>query len=476
VGKRRSDALFFVLEALFVADHRLSSSNISRVAKDDMKKLTKDRVSQIKDDLVASKGRSQTSIANKHNVSRSTVSDIWTGRIHKNVPWSDDYIPVPNKKGGQHKQKEECNPTDERILELESELIHVTEERNREKSKYKASAKSQGIFRAIVKEMDSRIQPFKSLPPVYSPNRKKDVITEHAVMHLSDGHHDQVVTPEECGGLENYNFPISCARAERYVDTVIDWTQDTLSPKFHFTDLWVLAYGDHTSGEIHGHVNRSYFRNQFKNSFAIGQLHGLMYRDLSPYFKRVHVVYLSGNHGRRSPKKDFHGAQDNWDYLVAETARMYCRDLTNIEFLVPDAWSVNLDINGVGFNLSHGDDVRGNLGIPFYGMVRRQKGLIALGAVQGGPNIRYFCMGHHHVAATLSDVNGELLVNGAWTGTDSYAFNSFSGYREPAQWLHGCNPKYGITWRMNVKLKHGAECDGPKRYKIDGGRDVGPLR
>jgi hypothetical protein len=28
---------------------------------------------------------------------------------------------------------------------------------------------------------------------------------------------------------------------------------------------------------------------------------------------------------------------------------------------------------------------------------------------------------------------------------------------------------------MNVKLKHPDELNGPKRYKIDGGRDVGPL-
>ncbi len=441
-----------------------------------MARSSDNKLAEIKVDLVANKGRNQAAIAKKHGVSRSTVSDMWTGRIHTDIPWPNDHIPVPNKKGGQHKVQEECNPTDERIMELESELIHVTEERNREKAKYKASAKSQGIFKAVVKEMETRIHPFKTVPKIYTPNGRKGRIKEHVVMHLSDGHHDQVITPEECGGLENYNFPISCARGERYVDTVIDWTQHTLKDNFDFTDLWILAYGDHTSGEIHGHVNRSYFRNQFKNCFAIGQLHSLMYRDLAPHFERVHVVYLSGNHGRRSVKKDFHGAQDNWDYLIAEIARMHCKDFPNVEFIVPDAWSVNLDINGVGFNLSHGDDVKGSLGIPFYGMVRRQKGLIALGAVQGGPNIRYFCMGHHHVASTLSDINGELLVNGAWAGTDAYSFNSFSGYREPAQWLHGVNPKYGITWRMNCKLKHESEYDGPKRYKIDGGRDVGPLQ
>src|SRR5690606_5648113 len=111
-----------------------------------------------------------------------------------------------------------------------------------------------------------------------------------------------IVVPDECGGLEAYNFPIACARAEHYVDTVLEWTQGTLGNKFDFPRLTILAYGDQTSGEIHGHTQRSYFRNQFKNSFAIGQLLSLMIRDLSPRFAEVNVVCLAGNHGRRTPK------------------------------------------------------------------------------------------------------------------------------------------------------------------------------
>ena len=42
--------------------------------------------------------------------------------------------------------------------------------------------------------------------------------------------------------------------------------------------------------------------------------------------------------------------------------------------MIPDSWSANIDINGVGFNISHGEDVHSSQGIPWYGMVRRQKG------------------------------------------------------------------------------------------------------
>ena len=437
-----------------------------------MKRIGPEKAARIKTDIIGH--MTQSVIAKRHKISRSTVSDIATGRIHKEVPWPNGE-PVPKQSGGQRKRLAEHDPTNKRILELEAEVIHLTEERNRERAKSKASAKTQGLFRAIAVEMDQRIKPFKVLPPRIEC-RSKAQIVEHCVMHMSDGHHDAVVRPEEVGGLEEYNFPISCARAERYVNTVVEWTQNTLAPKFHFPVLWVLAYGDFTSGEIHRACERSYYRNQFKNCLAIGQLHALMYRDLAAHFEQVNVLYLAGNHGRRTPKKDFLGAHDNWDYLVGEIARLHCRGLENVYFTIPDAWSANVNINGVGFNVSHGDDVRSNLGIPWYGMVRRQKGLIALGAAAGARRCRYFCCGHHHAASTLSDVDGELLINGSWLGTDAFAYNSLSGYREPAQWFHGVNPKYGVTWRMNVKLQHESEKNGPQRYIIDGGRDIGPLR
>lgn len=434
-------------------------------------KINKKTVVAIKGDIAG--GIAQPEIAKKHKVSRSIVSDIATERVHKDVPWPDGSRPF-KRPGGQRKKLQAHDPTNDRIIQLEAEVAHLTEERNNARAKAKANSKTEGLFRAIVQEMDARVHPFKALPPAPKIKYKTKPIEEHVVMHLSDGHHDQVVTPEECGGLERYDFPISCARAERYVDTVIEWCKDTLAPKFDFRVLWIPAYGDHTSGEIHGHGNRSYYRNQFKNCLAIGQLHSLMYRDLSSWFDQVNVVYLSGNHGRRSAEKDYHGAQNNFDYLIGEIARLHCRDLKNVFFTLPNAWSCNVEINGVGFNFSHGDDVRGNLGIPFYGMIRRQKGLVALNSLTGH-RVRYYCMGHHHTLSSLSDMDGELMVNGAWYGSDSYQFNAFSGYREPTQLLHGVNPRYGVTWRMNVKLRHPRELDGPSRYHIDGGRDVGPL-
>lgn len=438
-----------------------------------MPRMSPDKVAQVKAAIAENKGRNQPAIAKQFKISRSTVSDISTERLHKDVPWPDGYEPLPNKKGGQRNVAEDADPT-ERILELEADLLHVTDERNRERAKNKIAAKTTGLFKAVVKEMEQRVKPFKALPAAQPFKPKKAAIKEHVVMHVSDMHADSVVNPEECGGLEKFDFNVACVRAERYVDTVIEWTQDTLSPKFHFTDLWFLSYGDQTSGEIHGHAQRSYFRNMFRNCLAIGQLQASMLRDLAPYFERIHVVCLSGNHGRRSPKKDYNAPTDNWDTLISETARLYCRDLENVGFLIPEAYSVNLNINGIGVNVSHGDDCRSNGGIPWYGLVRRQKGLIALNNAFGGNGvpIRYVVCGHHHTMSSLSDVNGELLVNGAWVGTDAFSYNAFSGYREPCQLIHGMNPQHGLTWRLGVKLKRLDEHKGPKRYRFPGTDEI----
>lgn len=430
-----------------------------------MPKLTEAKVREIKA-LLAEDRMTQPEIAKKFEISRSLVSNIATGRAYKNVEGPD----APPKSGkGQRKKLPEYDPTSERILELEAEVAHLREERNHARRQLKVAAKTRGLFKAMTTELERVVKPFRSLPrarPAFSQPKKASVV-EHLVLHISDGHHDQIVTPEECGGLECYDFPISVCRGEHLIDTTLKWTQETLAPQFYFPELTILAYGDHTSGEIHGHTNRSYFKNQFKNSLAIGQFHALMYRDLAPYFDVVNVVYVPGNHGRRSQKKDYHGAQDNWDYLIAKTAELYCQDLDNIHFTIPDAFSINLDISGIGFCIFHGDDIRSNLGIPWYGLERRQRRIMALNRVQGGPPIRYYCCGHFHRPGSTSEVDGELLMNGPWVATDAFAYNALSAYSEPTQLLHGVNKKYGITWRLPIKLRCDHERHGPKRYKID---------
>jgi len=406
--------------------------------------MTKEELLKIKARLA--EGKTQKEVGEEFGYSRSYISDVCRGLV--------DGISL--------------NEDTSEIDKLKTEILHLKLERNLALKKLKEAAKQQGLFDCIVDELVDVIEPFES-PPLKAVSKPKGRLTEHLVMHMSDGHHDQIVVPSECGGLEKHDFSVSCCRAEKYVDTVLKWTQTTLANSYSFPKLTILCYGDFTSGEIHGAVTRSEFKNQFKNCLAIGELHALMYRDLSTYFQDINVVYVPGNHGRRSKKKDYHGAHDNWDYLIAKIAELHCRDLKNVGFLIPDTFTFNILVENNLFNLSHGDDVRSSLGIPWYGLERRQQRFQLLMRQKDiRPNNRYFCCGHFHTPASISGVDGEQLVNGAWVATDAYAYNSLGKMSEPIQLIHGVNEKHGVTWRLPVKLRdQEAELEGPKRYKIE---------
>ena len=87
-------------------------------------------------------GMKQLAIAKKFKTSRSNVSDIATGRVHRDVAWPEGEPPVPKPSGGQRKPVPGYDPTDQRIMELEAEVVHLTEERNRERQKVKAGARA----------------------------------------------------------------------------------------------------------------------------------------------------------------------------------------------------------------------------------------------------------------------------------------------------------------------------------------------
>lgn len=370
---------------------------------------------------------------------------------------------VPN--GAESVDVKPLDPTDARILQLERELILVRDQKTAAEAKIRTMHRENGVYQTLADEMERMVKPLTPLPSKVMKH-KKHKHAEPLVLHLSDEHADQVVQPHRVGGLEEYNIKVALARAEKLVDRTIAISQDTLS-NYQFTELWILAYGDHVNGEIHDATNHSQYRNAFDNTLAVGQMHALMIRDLAPYFPSIKVLYLAGNHGRRTPKKDYHGAKDNWDYLVGRTAEMLCTDIGNVEFLIPDSFSYTFQIGQYNFCAFHGDDIKSWNGIPHYGIERKTRRLTSLHAAQGR-EIHYYVMGHFHSMSSITHPSGEVIINGSWKATDEYSYESLGVISKPSQLLHGVGD-HGISFRFPIYLKHDGDTDGPARY-------TGPLR
>lgn len=355
------------------------------------------------------------------------------------------------------------DPVDNRVVNLEQQNLTLKDRLAAVESKLKLQFREEGILDTLIDEMHRVVKPLSPLPRIAPAASSGTKHTESLVLHLSDEHADQIVEPHRVGGLEEYNFKVALARAEHLVEKTLSISQDTLS-NYAFDELWILAYGDHVNGEIHDATDHSQYRNAFDNAMAVGQMHALMIRDLAPFFSSIKILYLSGNHGRRSLKKNYHTPRNNWDYLVGRTAEMLCTDIHNAEFLIPDSHSFTFDINGWNFCAFHGDDIKSWNNIPHYGIERKTRRLTAVHSALGRM-IHYFVMGHFHNRSMTEHPSGEVLMNGSWKATDEYAYEQLGLVSKPSQLLHGVSKTHGVTFRFPLFLKFDGDVEGPKRYK-----------
>jgi len=392
-------------------------------------KVTPDRYEEIRDLFNA--GHRQADIAKMFDCSRSLISDICCFRTPDGDP------------------------------AIASKMQQLADAKRFARTRLRTGLRNEDVIRYcgdIAAEQTCALKPVRA-PKL--PTAKGEVQQETAVLVLSDGHHDQVVTPEEVGGFENYNFNVSLRRAEVLVDAVRKFTGQTLT-NYRFPRLVVLSLGDHTSGEIHDAERRSAFGNQFKNCTAIGALHAAIYRDLACHFERVDVHCVSGNHGRRTDSKEYAGGpHNNWDYMVNKVAAAYLSDQPNVSFTIPNAWETIVDIEGWGFNISHGDDIPSSGGNPWNGLQGRhsRNSGIHRGSRKNstkpfchGDEVDYYVIGHHHTRGIVSGNGVGYLCNGSWPATDQYAYNKMGVCGPPEQLFFGVSQNRGITWQLPLQL------------------------
>ena len=189
----------------------------------------------------------------------------------------------------------------------------------------------------------------------------------------------------------------------------IRWPRSSI---FRSCGCWPMA----TSPAVRfiGPANGPTIAISFKNCLAIGQLHALMYRDLAAHF-RAGQRPLPGRQSRPA------NAEEGLSWRHTTTGTTFAAKSRGS---IVASWRMSTSrfpMRGQPTSIStasvstsaHGDDCRSNLGIPWYGMVRRQKGLIALDAAAGANSgVATSVVGHHHAAS--SSVRRGWRTVGQW--------------------------------------------------------------
>jgi len=214
-----------------------------------------------------------------------------------------------------------------------------------------------------------------------------------------------------------------------------------------------LRLGDQVSGEIHPDLRES------NDLAAIPAIRSLVASEtaglerLAEAFGRVHVVSVSGNHGRVTPKPQAkRGGGDNFDALSAWWLESIFRKDRRISFQTPESIDAVFVVHGRRYLATHGDNIGSRGGEGFIGpaatILRGMKRTHDQYARTGKTLYKMF-VGHFHTANDL----GLGWSNGSLPGYSEFARHGRMTPEPPLQWLIMLHHKYGATSQWPILVE-----------------------
>lgn len=181
-------------------------------------------------------------------------------------------------------------------------------------------------------------------------------------------------------------------------------------------------------------------------------------RYLLAHFDTVRVEAVQGNHGRIGRKGTF-GPEDNSDRMVYRVIKLMLRDEPRLTFNMADpegerAWYKILRIGEYSALLIHGDQIRGSMGYPWYGLGKKVHswGSGGLGVVDS--KFQDVMLGHWHQLARIPLNHRTVWQNGSTESYNTFASEMLAAQSEPSQWLLFVRPDKGVvTAEYGVRLR-----------------------
>lgn len=290
-----------------------------------------------------------------------------------------------------------------------------------------------------------RVEP--ELAPPADPNKLYD--DEDMGLIISDTHIGESFTLADTNGLSEYNMSLFKKRAEvlkRRVESIANRHQ-----RLHNLDtLNIFCLGDIVQGLKHvGKWGPAYNEQNVVNQVfeGVSEFSKLLIYWLG-IFKNINFFGVMGNHGRGAPP-NMEELIVNWDYMFYKILELQLGKYPEIKFDIPPSWIQKANVRGSKFILSHGEDAKSQLGLPFYGLVRNERRQIGL----AGEIFDYMLCGHFHTSAELETNTGKIIINGSWVGGDVHSLKHMQTSSRPTQRAFGIHDKRGITWQYNIDLR-----------------------
>lgn len=280
---------------------------------------------------------------------------------------------------------------------------------------------------------------------------------QEAILHLSDLHIGEIVKLP----TNHYNKDIAKARLQYYFDEVIHIGRDIYGKMTPIEKIHVVLTGDMLHNEtMRGSAKMAADLNIIEQIETVSELviEGIIgIAKKWPSIKEINIYAVRGNHGRIGAPAD---NADEANYDIAAYQRMKAAynlaaatepKLAKIKNKFTIATNIYLPVKICGwwFVLEHLDGVRGQLGIPYYGITRRRD--LRYKTLQGKMN--YYLGGHFHRCYKENDGTITTLLCPSLVGANSYG--EYFGYGNlSGQMMYIVHPEHGIIVEYLIKTTH----------------------
>jgi len=264
------------------------------------------------------------------------------------------------------------------------------------------------------------------------------------IIKFSDWQIGEQILAREIEGFGGYNFAIAQNSIENIVSDIVKWVE-TQRKGYRIDTCHIFCEGDFVSGDIHDELK---ITNEFPlpvQTEKAGLLLGEMFLILCSHFKKVIAWEVSAdNHGRLVKKIQFkQRSLNNMNHLVYAIANAKASGCKNFESVRTEGIKLLAEVAGYKFLLTHGNDIKSWMGIPYYGL-SRDFGKEAKKRMRAKHDqFDFMSIGHWHVPSVIEDM---IFVNGCLCGTTEFD-HAQGRYAEPSQCAFLVSPKHGyFNW------------------------------
>jgi len=246
------------------------------------------------------------------------------------------------------------------------------------------------------------------------------------VLVCSDWHSEEIIRPEDCRGLNEFDLDI----ADRRINTLASKAAMLIEHEKHLTDVRrvvVASLGDLITGHIHDDcIERTQLAPLAATRWAGERLNGVI--DTMTEVAPVLTVTSSGNHGRttRKPRistENEHSYEQNLYLTMASAERR-----KNVSWQVGVGYHNMVDLDGFLVRFHHGHALSGGGGVG--GLTAPTNRAIAKWNIAKPVDLDVF--GHFH---QFIHVPYRFVCNGCLCGHNAYADRIKAEFQPPSQAL-----------------------------------------